>query len=93
MNTNNISVLRKHITSFYSDHLPEQIRYRDRAGREALIPTLTATLDELAFAIQMAAEEQTMAHRRRTAMDEIYIKARKYGAMGSDRLADIGWKE
>ena len=37
MNTNNITALRKHITTFYGDHLPEQIRYRDRAGRELIL--------------------------------------------------------
>mgnify|MGYP000532319123 CR=1 FL=1 len=35
MNTNDLSTLRKHITPFYGDHLPEQIRYRDRAGDNA----------------------------------------------------------
>ena len=70
MNTNNLSTLRKHITPFYGDHLPEQIRYRDRAGREVVIPTHTATLDELAFAIQMASEEQSLASRRRAALGQ-----------------------
>lgn len=93
MNTNNTAALRKHLTSFYADHLPEQLRYRDRAGREVLIPTHTATLDELAFAIQMASEEQSLASRRRAALDELYINARKSGALGADRLSDIGWKE
>ena len=93
MNTNNLSALRKHITPFYGDHLPEQIRYRDRAGREVVIPTHTATLDELAFAIQFAAEEQSLASRRRCALDDLYINARKVGAIGSDRLSAIDWKE
>ena len=93
MNTNNLSTLRKHITPFYGDHLPEQIRYRDRAGREVVIPTHTATLDELAFAIQMASEEQSIASRRRCALDELYVNARKAGALGADRLYDIAWKE
>ena len=93
MNTNNLSALRKHITPYYGDHLPEQLRYRDRAGREMVIPTHTATLDELAFAIQMASEEQSLASRRRNALDELYINARKFGALGADRLTDIGWKE
>ena len=85
MNTNNLSALRTHITPFYGDHLPEQLRYRDRAGREVLIPTHTATLDELAFAIQMAAEEQSLASRRRNALDELYINARKSGARALER--------
>lgn len=93
MNTNNISALRKRITTFYGDHLPEQIRYRDRDGREVVIPTMTATFDELAFAIQMASEEQSLASRRRAALDELYITARKSGALGADRLSDISWKE
>ena len=94
MNTNNTAALRKHLTSFYADHLPEQISYRDRAGQEVVIvPTHTATLDELAFAIQMAAEEQSIASRRRCALDELYINARKASALGADRLCDIAWKE
>lgn len=94
MNTNNTSALRKHVTSFYADHLPEQLRYRDRAGQEVVIvPTHTATLDELAFAIQMASEEQSIASRRRSALDELYVNARKAGALGADRLYDIAWKE
>jgi len=93
MNTNNLSALRKHITPYYGNYLPEQLRYRDRAGREVVIPTHTATVDELAFAIQMAAEEQSLASRRRNALDELYINARKSGALGADRLSDIGWKE
>ena len=93
MNTNNLSALRKRITSFYADHLPEQIRYRDRAGLEVVVPLHTATLDELAFAIQFATEEQCLVSRRRSALDELYINARKSGAMGSDRLSAVDWKE
>ena len=93
MNTNNLSTLRKHITPFYGDHLPEQIRYRDRAGLEVVVPLHTATLDELAFAIQFATEEQCLVSRRRSALDELYINARKAGALGADRLSDIAWKE
>ena len=57
------------------------------------MPTHTATLDELAFAIQLASEEQSIASRRRCALDELYINARKAGALGADRLTDIAWKE
>ena len=38
-------------------------------------------------------EEQSIASRRRCALDELYISARKAGALGADRLSDIAWKE
>jgi len=93
MITNDILQLRKRITSFYADHLPEQIRYRDRSDHEVVTPTHTATLDELAFAIQFASDEQTIVSRRRAALEDLYLNARKSGALGADRMTDIEWKE
>jgi len=84
MNTINTSTLRKHVSSLFAENLPEQIRYRDQDGHEVVIPTHTATLDELAFAIQFAAEEQSLASRRRCALDDLYVNARN-GSMASAR--------
>ena len=58
-------VLRKRVGSFYADHLPDEIRYRNRAGEEVSVPTEKATVDELAFALQLASEEQSIVSRRR----------------------------
>lgn len=85
--------LRKRISTLYAEHLPEQIRYRDNTGTEQTVSTAAATLDQLAFAIQLAAEEQTTFSRRRTALEDLYLNARKAGAVGADRLSDIPWKE
>ena len=59
-------VLRKRVGSFYADHLPDEIRYRNRAGEEVSVPTEKATVDELAFALQLASEEQSIVSRRRS---------------------------
>lgn len=91
MNTNNTSALRKHVSP---TTCPSRSATGTAPAREVVIvPTHTATLDELAFAIQMASEEQSIASRRRCALDELYINARKAGALGADRLSDIAWKE
>ncbi len=85
--------LRKRISPLYADHLPEQVRYRDSAGNEQIVSTASATVDQLAFAIQLAAEEQSTFNRRRNALEDLYLNARKAGAIGADRLSDIAWKE
>ena len=40
-------VLRKRVGSFYADHLPSDLRYRNRAGEEVSVPIENATVDEL----------------------------------------------
>ena len=86
-------VLRKRVGSFNSDHLPSDIRYRNRAGEEVSVPIENATVDELAFALQLASEEQSIVSRRRSAIEDLYQNARKSGALGADRMTDIAWKE
>ena len=63
-------VLRKRVGSFYADHLPSDIRYRNRAGEEVSVPIENATVDELAFALQLASEEQSIVSRRRSAIED-----------------------
>ncbi len=86
-------VLRKRVGSIYADHLPSDLRYRNRAGEEVSVPIENATVDELAFALQLASEEQSIVSRRRSAIEDLYQKARKSGALGADRMTDIAWKE
>ena len=101
--------LRKRVSSYYADHLPSDIRYRNRAGEEVSVPIENATVDELAFAfsvpienatvdelafaLQLASEEQSIVSRRRSAIEDLYQNARKSGALGADRMTDIAWKE
>ena len=93
MNTINTSTLRKRVSSLFAENLPEQIRYRDRDGHEVVIPTHTATLDQLAFNNKIDNDEQSLASRRRCALDDLYVNARKVGANGAERRSAIGWKE
>ena len=86
-------VLRKRVGSFYADHLPNEIRYRNRAGEDVSVPTESATVDELAFALQLASEEQSIVSRRRSAIEDLYQNARKSGALGAERMTEIAWKE
>jgi hypothetical protein len=85
-------VLRKRVGSFYAEHLPTEIHYRNRAGEDVSVPTENATVDELAFALQLASEEQSTVSRRRAAIEDLYQNARKSGALGADRMTDIDWK-
>lgn len=85
--------LRKRASSFYSDHLPTELRYRNNVGDEVTVAAENATVDELAFAIQLASEEQSTVSRRRAALEDLYQNARKSGALGADRITDIAWKE
>ncbi len=89
----NKRVLRKRVGSFYADHLPSDLRYRNRAGEDVSVPIENATVDELAFALQLASEEQSIVSRRRSAIEDLYQNARKSGALGADRMTDIAWKE
>jgi hypothetical protein len=47
----------------------------------------------LAFALQLASEEQSIVSRRRSAIEDLYQNARKSGALGAERMTDIAWKE
>ncbi len=86
-------VLRKRVAAFYADHLPTEIRYCNGSGDEVSVPTENATVDELAFAVQLASEEQTAVSRRRAALEDLYQNARMSGALGADRMTNITWKE
>jgi len=92
MNTINTSTLRKRVSSLFADNLPEQIRYLDQDGHEVVIPTHTATLDELAFAIQTASAEASAISRRRNALEDLHTEVRKRAARGADRIADVAWE-
>jgi hypothetical protein len=93
MNFLNKLLPRKAVGALYADHLPKEILYRNRSGDEISVPTESATVDELAFALQLASEAQLIGSRRRAAIEDLYQNARKSGALGADRMTDIAWKE
>ena len=93
MNFLNKLLPSKAVGAQYADRLPKEIRYRNRSGDEISVPTESATVDELAFALQLASEEQLIGSRRRTAIEDLYRSARKSGALGVDRITDIVWRE
>lgn len=81
--------LQKQLSSFYAEMLPTEIRFRDAQGVIAHRALEEATVDELAFAIQTINEESSLIARRRHALEEIYASARRQGAFGAKRLADL----
>ncbi len=92
MSTNLIASLRKQLPSIYGEHLPDEIRYRRADGQDVVVPFDTATVDELAFAIQTANAESLALGRHRTALEELHTEARKRAARGADRIADVSWE-
>ena len=86
-------VLRKRVGSFYADHMPDEIRYRNRVGEDVSVPTESATIDELAFALQLPSGVQSIVSRRCSAFEDLYQKARKSGVLGADRMTAIAWQE
>lgn len=92
MSTSIITSLRKHLPSLYGEHLPDEIRYRRADGQDVVISLDTATVDELAFAIQTANAESLALGRRRTALEDLHTEVRKRAARGADRIADVSWE-
>ena len=93
MSTSLIASLRKQLPSIYGEHLPDDIRYRDADGHDVVVALDAATVDELAFAIQIANEEALALGRRRTALEELHTEVRKRAARGADRIADVAWED
>ena len=91
MSTNLIASLRQQLPSIYGDHLPYEIRYRRADDQEVVVPLDTATVDDLAFAIQTVNAESLALSRRRTALEDLHTEARKRAARGADRIADVSW--
>ena len=93
MSVNLIALLRKQLPSIYGDSLPTEIHYRNTDGNVVIVALDTATVDELAFAIQTANAEALALGRRRTALEELHTEARKRAARGADRIVDVAWED
>ena len=93
MSTSLIALLRKQLPSIYGDSLPTEIHYRNTDGNVVIVALDTATVDELAFAIQTANAEALALGRRRTALEELHTEARKRAARGADRIVDVAWED
>lgn len=81
--------LQGKLGSYAGEHLTATIRYQDRYGNTVEKPLLDATLDEVAFAIQTLSAESASIHRRRSALDSLYLLARERGCLGSDTVGVI----
>ena len=90
MKTSNLhQALQTRLGSYAGEHLATMLRYLDRNGNIVEKPLLDATLDEVAFAIQMLSAEGSVIHRRRSALDSLYTLARDHGCLGADTVGVI----
>ena len=92
MSTSLIALLRKQLPSIFGESLPTDIHYRNADGNMVAVALDSATVDELAFAIQTASAEASALNRRRNALEDLHTEVRKRAARGADRIADIAWE-
>lgn len=85
MSTNPVALLRQRAPSLYSEFLPADIRYRNAAGHSEVVALESATVDELAFAIQTLHREASVITRQRVALEDLYTALRLRMARGADR--------
>ena len=78
--------LQKKIGSVYGDSLPTTIKFQDRAGDIIDKELVDATLDEVAFAMQLLQVESSAIHARRGALERLYNLAREHRCLGSDSV-------
>jgi len=78
--------LQKKIGSVYGDSLPAMIKFQDRAGGVIEKELVDATLDEVAFAMQLLQAESSAIHARRGALERLYNLAREHRCLGSDTV-------
>ena len=81
--------LQAKLGSYSGEYLATTLRYLDRYGNTVEKPLLDASLDEVAFAIQMLSAESSAIHRRRSALDSLYTIARDHGCLGADTVGAI----
>ncbi len=81
--------LQAKLGSYAGEHLGATLHYRDRSGNTIDKPLLDATLDEVAFAIQVLSAESSAIHRRRSALESLYTLAREHQCLGADTVAEI----
>lgn len=82
-----ISRLRK--ASYALEELPETISFPQHPGEASRepVPVLTATVDDIAFAIIAAEQESSAALGRACALKRLHTLAREAGCIGTDRAA------
>ncbi len=78
--------LQKKIGSVYGDSLPASIKFQDRAGEIIEKALADASLDEIAFAMQLLQAENSAIHARRGALERLYNLAREHRCLGSDTV-------
>lgn len=81
--------LQKKIGSIYGDNLPTTIKFQNRLGNTMEKHLLDATLDEIAFSIQLLQTESSAIHSRRGSLESLYNLAREHGCFGSDTVNQI----
>ncbi len=81
--------LQKKIGSVYGDSLPATIKFQDRTGDIIEKDLVEATLDEIAFAMQLLQVESSAIHARRGALERLYNLAREHRCLGSDSVTVI----
>ena len=90
MNTENLhKSLPKKIGSIFGEHLPATIKFQDRFGNTMEKPLLDATLDEIAFSMQLLQTESSAIHARRSSLERLYNLSREHGCLGSDTVSNI----
>lgn len=84
-----LAALRK--SSFSLSDLPDTIRIPSHPGRrdEAVKPTATATVDDIAFALIDLHQQSSALYREIEALRTVYDLARKSGAVGADTALDL----
>ena len=66
MSTTPVALLRQRAPSLYSEFLPADLSYRNAAGHTEIVALESATVDELAFAIQTLHREASVITRQRS---------------------------
>lgn len=79
-------ITRLRAASYALEDLPETIDFPQHPGGE-LLPVVEATVDDIAFAIVAAEQENSAAYRRVAALQRLYKLAREAGCIGADRAA------
>ncbi|WP_375642533.1 MULTISPECIES: hypothetical protein [unclassified Bartonella] len=85
------SLLQKLIKfSYYAKHVPAfiQILALGAIPENTIKPIHEATLDDIAFAIQVLDKEQSAIYKRLSAICELYTEARAKGALGAENIVD-----
>lgn len=78
--------LQKKIGTVYGDSLPATIKFQDHSGNIIEKELIEASLDEIAFSMQLLQAESSVIHARRGALERLYNLAREHLCLGSDTV-------